>query len=61
MEEKVKIRRLGLRHLQKQKCQAAMMTLKPQFWGSFSSTRQGTAQAVSETPESLKVNGPVAS
>ena len=27
MEEKLKIRPLGMRHLQKQKCQAAMMTL----------------------------------
>jgi hypothetical protein len=28
MEEKLKIRPLKLRHLQKQKCQAAMMTLR---------------------------------
>jgi hypothetical protein len=33
MEEKLKIRQLGLRYLQKQKRQAAMMTLKPQVLG----------------------------
>jgi hypothetical protein len=33
MEEKLKIRQLGLRHLQKQKRQAAMMTLKHQVLG----------------------------
>lgn len=31
MEEKLKIRRLGLRHLQKQKCQAAMMEWQCKF------------------------------